>query len=62
MKIEIGDDVLLYHETAQRGRSRKLRFKWIGSYEVIEVNYVNATIKKGRMLIEVHMNKLKPFY
>jgi len=62
MKIEVGDKVLLYDETVRRGRSRKLSSQWIGPYEVVEVNKVNATIKKGRKLIKVHVNRLKPFY
>jgi hypothetical protein len=61
MKIEVGDKFLLYDETMRRGRSRKLSSQWIGPYEVIEVNKVNATIK-GRKLIKVHVNRLKPFY
>jgi len=36
--------------------------QWTGPYEVVEVNKVNATIKKGHMLIKVPMNRLKPFY
>jgi len=62
MKIEVGDKVLLHDETVRRGRSRKLSSQWIGPYEVVEVNKVNATIKKGRKLIKVHVNRLKPFY
>ena len=62
MKIEVGDKVLLYDETVRWGRSRKLSSQWIGLYEVVEVNKVNATIKKGRKLIKVHVNRLKPFY
>jgi hypothetical protein len=46
MKIEVGDKVLLYDETMRRGGSRKLSSQWIGPYEVVEVNKVNATIKK----------------
>jgi hypothetical protein len=62
MKIEVGDNVLLYDKTVRRGRSRKLSSQWIGPYEVVEVNKVNATIKKGCKLIKVHLNRLKPFY
>jgi hypothetical protein len=61
MKIEVGDKVLLYNETVRRDRSRKLSSQWIGPYEVVEVNKVNATIKKGRKLLKVHVNRLKPF-
>jgi hypothetical protein len=46
MKIEVGDKVLLFDETVRRGRSRKLSSQWIGPYQVIEVNKVNATIRK----------------
>ena len=60
--INIGDRVLLYDETVRRGRSKKLSSQWIGPYEVIGVDKVNATIKKGRKLQKVHMNRLKPFY
>jgi hypothetical protein len=62
MKIEVGNKVLLFNETVRRGRSRKLSSQWIGPYQVIEVNKVNATTKKGRKLIKVHVNRLKPFY
>lgn len=30
--------------------------------EVVELNKVNAAIRKGRKLIKVHVNGLKPFY
>ena len=44
------------------GRSEKLSSQCIGTYEVVEVNKVNATIKKGHKLIKVQVNRLKPFY
>jgi len=62
MKIEVGNKVLLYDERVRRGRSRKLSSQWIGLYDVVELNKVNATIRKGRKLIKVHVNRLKPFY
>ena len=62
MKIEIGDKVLLYDETVRRGRSRKLSAQWIGAYEVVGVDKVNVTIRKGRKLLKVHKNRLKHFY
>ena len=62
MKIEIGDKVLLYDETVRRGRSRKLSAQWIGAYEVVGVDNVNVTIRKGRKLLKVHKNRLKHFY
>jgi hypothetical protein len=61
-QVNIGDKVLLYDETVRRGRSRKLSAQWIGPYEVIEVDRVNAIIKKGRRVQKVHINRLKPFY
>ena len=62
VEISVGDRVLLYDETVRRGRSKKLSAEWIGLYEVVELNKVNATIKRGRKLIKVHVNRLKPFY
>jgi len=44
MKIEVGDEVLLYDERAWWGRSRKLSSQWIGPYEVVELNKVNDII------------------
>jgi len=62
MKTEVGEKVLLYDETVRRGRSRKLSSQWIVPCDVVEVNKVNATIRKGHKLIKVHVNRLKPFY
>ena len=62
MKIVVGDKVLLYDNFARWGRSKKLSSQWIGPYEVMELNKVNATIKRGCRLIKVHVNRLKPFY
>ena len=62
MKLSVGDKVLLFDETVRRGRSRKLSSQWIGPYEVVEVNRVNATIRKGRKLMKVHLNRLKHFH
>ena len=61
-KTEVGDKILLYGGTVRRGRSRNLSSQWIGPYEVVELNKVNATINKGCKLIEVHVNRLKLFY
>ena len=58
----MGDKVLLYDETVQWGRSRKLSSQWIGPYEVVELNKMNDIIRKGHKLIKVHVNQLKPFY
>ena len=60
--IAVGDKVLLHDETVRRGRSKKLSSQWIGPYEVVNINKVNATIKRGRNLTKVHVNRLKPFY
>jgi hypothetical protein len=61
-ELKVGQQVLLYDETVRRGRSRKLSPQYLGPYEVLSVNGVNATIKKGRTTQQVHVNRLKPFY
>jgi hypothetical protein len=60
--VRVGDKVLLYDETVRRGRSRKLSSQWLGPYEVISMDKVNAVIKKGRNSQKVHLNRLKTFY
>jgi hypothetical protein len=60
--FQIGEKVLLYDETVRRGRSRKLCSQWLGPYEIISLDKVNATIKKGRHCQKVHVNRLKHFY
>jgi transposase InsO family protein len=60
--LKTGDKVLLFDESVRRGRSRKLSTQWVGPYVVLEVTGVNATIKKGRNAIKVHVNRLKPFF
>jgi hypothetical protein len=62
MKVAVGDKVLLFDETVRRGRSRKLSSQWIGPYTVVEVDKVNLTISRGRKLLKVHINRVKPFY
>jgi hypothetical protein len=62
MKTELGDKALLYDETERRCRSRKLSSQWVGPHGVVELNKVNATIRKGRKLKNVHVNGLKPLY
>jgi hypothetical protein len=62
IKLRAGDKVLLYDETVRRGRSKKLSSQWIGPYEILKVEKVNVTIKKGRKVQKVHANRLKPFY
>lgn len=60
--VKVGDRVLLFDESVRRGRSKKLSAQWIGPYTVLAVDGVNATIKRGRNSIKVHVNRLKPFY
>jgi hypothetical protein len=60
--FRVGDKVLLYDETVRRGRSKKLSSQWLGPYEIIGMDRVNATIKKGKRIQKVHLNRLKPFY
>lgn len=60
--VKEGDRVLLFDESVRRGRSKKLSAQWIGPYIVLAVNGVNATIKRGRNSVKVHVNRLKPFY
>ena len=62
MELRVGDKVLLYDETVRRGRSRKLSSQWIGPYEVVAIDRVNVTIKKGKKVQKVHVNRVKPFY
>lgn len=59
--LKVGDRVL-YDESVRRGRSKKLCAKWIGPYVVLAVDGVNATIKRGKTAVKVHVNRLKPFY
>jgi hypothetical protein len=51
--LHLGDKVLLYDETVWQGRSRKLSAWWVGPYEVLGIDKVNATIKKGRRVQKV---------
>ena len=44
------------------GRSHKLSAQWIGLYTITALDMVNATIARGRKLVKVHINRLKPFY
>jgi hypothetical protein len=48
VRLQVDDKVLLLGECVQRGRSKKLSAHWTGSYEVLEVNKENGTIKKGQ--------------
>lgn len=61
-KFKIGDRVLLHQPLVRRGRSKKLVKPWVGPYTVIEINSdVNITIKKGKHVQKVHINRVKPF-
>ena len=62
MKLQVGDEVLLFDETVHRGRSHKLSAQWIGPYTITEIVKVNATVTRGRKVTKVHVNCLKPFY
>lgn len=61
-QIKIGDKVLLHQPLVRRGRSKKLIKPWVGPYTVIGVNNdVNITIKRGKHIQKVHINRIKPF-
>jgi len=62
ISLKAGDRVLLSDESVRRGRCKKLSAQWIGPYAVLAVDGINATIKRGRNVIKVHVNRLKPFY
>lgn len=62
ISLHVGDRVLLYDESVRRGMSKKLSAQWIGPNEVIARDGVNATIRKGRGTLRVHVNRLKPFF
>jgi hypothetical protein len=62
LTLKVGDKVLLFGESVRRGRSKKLGAKCIGPYVVLAVDGVNATIKRGRDAVKVHINRLKPVY
>jgi hypothetical protein len=61
-EVQVGQKVLLFDETVRRGRSKKLSPQYIGPYEVLAVDGVNVTIKKGRNAQKVHVNRVRPFY
>jgi len=58
MKLQLGNNVLLFEETVRRGRSHKLSAQWIGPYTITEIDKVNATITRGRKVTKVHVNCL----
>lgn len=60
-QFTLGDKVLLHQPLARRGRSKKLLKPWVGPYTVISIdNDVNLTIKKGKNVQKVHINRVKP--
>jgi transposase InsO family protein len=61
-EIQTGQKVLLFDETVRRGRSKKLSPQYVGPYDVLAVDGVNVTIKKGRTTQKVHVNRVRPFY
>ena len=61
-KLKVEDKVFLFDETVRHGRSRKLSAQWLGPYTITEIDKFNATIARGRKLVKVHYNRLKPFY
>jgi len=61
-EIQVGQKILLFDETVRRGRSKKLSPQYIGPYEVLAVDGVNLTIRKGRTTQKVHVNRVRPFY
>jgi len=61
-EIQAGQKILLFDETIRRERSKKLSLQYVGPYDVLAVNGVNVTIKKGRTTQKVHVNRVRPFY
>jgi hypothetical protein len=62
VEIKAGQKVLLFDEMVHRGRSKKLSPQYVGPYEVLSVDGVNATIKKGCNTQKVHVNRIRPFH
>ena len=60
-EIQVGQNVLLLDETVRRGRSKKLCPQYIGPYEVLGIDGVNVTIKRGHTTQKVHVNRVRPF-
>jgi hypothetical protein len=61
-EFQVGQKVLLFDETVRRGRSKKLSPQYVGPYNVLAVDGVNVTIKKGRTTQKIHVNRIRPFY
>lgn len=58
INVHVGDQVLL----KDKSRKGKLSAKWIGPFQVLELNSnENITIRKGRKSVKVHKNLVKPF-
>lgn len=62
-KFQVGDLVLLQHESPRKNRSRKLGPSWIGPYTIRDIKGVNVTLqlRRGKQTT-VHANRLKPFF
>jgi hypothetical protein len=61
-EIQIGQKVLFFDETVRSGRSKKLSPQYIGPYEVLAVDGVNVTIRKGLTTQKVRVNRKRSFY
>lgn len=63
-EFQPNDEVLLLDESnPKRGQSKKLSADWKGPYKVLQrVSNTNYLIQFGRRQIQVHVNKLKPYY
>ena len=44
------------------GDLKKLSPQYVDPYEILAVDGVNVTIKKGRTTQKVHVNRVRPFY
>jgi len=61
-EIQVGQKILPFDETVRRGWSKKLTPQYVGPYEVLAVDGVNVTVRKGRTTQKVHVNRVRPFY
>ena len=61
-EIQMGQKVLHFDETVHRGRSKNLSPPYFGPHEVLAVEGINVTIRKGRTTQQVHVNGIRPFY
>ena len=61
-EFQIGQRILLFDEAVRRGRFKKLSLQDVGTYEVLAVEGVNVTIRKGRTTQKVHVNRIRTFY